>query len=58
MTLLDSSYHHKAMRMLENPDKRGRPDIVHFCLLEALGSPLNVDGKLSTVVHTYDGKII
>ncbi len=50
--LLDRSYHHTAMKTLENNEKRGRPDIVHFALLEALGSPLNREKQLSTYVHT------
>ena len=51
--LLDRSYHHSAMCLLEDHLKRGRPDIAHFALLEALGSPLNSEGLLETYVHTY-----
>jgi len=40
------------MRHLEDNLKRGRPDITHFALLEALGSPLNKEGLLQTYVHT------
>ena len=50
--ILDRSYHHTAMKNLENNEKRGRPDIVHFALLEALGSPLNKEKQLATYVHT------
>ena len=50
--LLDRSLHHWAMDKLENNEKRGRPDIIHFLLLEALGSPLNKAGKLRIWVHT------
>jgi len=50
--LLDRSYHHRAMRRLRNPWKRGRPDISHLCLLEAFGSPLNREGRLTTIIHT------
>jgi rRNA small subunit pseudouridine methyltransferase Nep1 len=50
--LLDRSLHHSAMRRLEDNLKRGRPDITHFALLEALGSPLNKEGLLQTYVHT------
>ncbi|MEM4363521.1 MAG: hypothetical protein QXT90_05715, partial [Candidatus Caldarchaeum sp.] len=48
--LLDRSYHHWAMKTLKDGQKRGRPDIVHFSLLEALGSPLNMKGLLETYV--------
>jgi rRNA small subunit pseudouridine methyltransferase Nep1 len=50
--LLDRSYHHTAMKNLENNERRGRPDIVHFALLEALGSPLNKEKQLATYIHT------
>ncbi|MEM4335190.1 MAG: 16S rRNA methyltransferase [Candidatus Caldarchaeum sp.] len=56
--LLDRSYHHWAMKNLQEAEKRGRPDIVHFSLLEALGSPLNLNGLLETYVATRDGFIV
>jgi rRNA small subunit pseudouridine methyltransferase Nep1 len=56
--LLDRSYHHRAMRLLEQNEKRGRPDIVHFALLEALGSPLNKEGHLQVYVHTFKDYVI
>ena len=56
--LLDRSYHHAAMKELPQAHKRGRPDIVHFSLLEALGSPLNKVGRLETYVHTLDNYLI
>jgi len=56
--MLDRSYHHAAMRVLQNNEKRGRPDIVHFALLEALGSPLNREGMLQTYVHTINDFVI
>ncbi len=56
--LLDRSYHHAAMKKLEQNEKRGRPDIVHFALLEALGSPLNREGLLTLYVHTFNDHLI
>jgi len=46
--------------MLELPEveKRGRPDILQFCLLEALGSPLNKSGGLKSMAHTINGDFI
>jgi len=44
-------------KLLEN-EKRGRPDIVHFALLEALGSPLNKERLLQVYVHTLSDHII
>jgi len=57
-TLLDRSLHHAAMRGLPKGHRRGRPDIVHFCLLEALGAPLNREGCLRIWVHTIGGYAI
>ena len=56
--LLDRSLHHQAMKRLDDNLKRGRPDITHFCLLEALGSPLNKEGMLQVYVHTLENKVI
>ena len=56
--LLDRSYHHASMKKLEQNEKRGRPDIVHFALLEALGSPLNREGLLTIYVHTLNNYVI
>jgi rRNA small subunit pseudouridine methyltransferase Nep1 len=56
--LLDRSLHHSAMRRLDNNEKRGRPDITHFALLEALGSPLNKEGLLKVYVHTNKDYVI
>ena len=33
--LLDNSWHFAAMKGIKNEIKRGRPDIVHFSILEA-----------------------
>lgn len=54
-TLLDSSFHYKA---LWKETRRGRPDIVHLCLLLAQDSLANHRGGLSVYVHTRDNKVI
>ncbi len=46
------------MKNLRENEKRGRPDIVHFALLAALGSPLNREGLLQVYVHTKDDFVI
>lgn len=56
--LLDRAYHHHAMHRLRDDHKRGRPDILHFCLLESLGSILSRKGLLKVYAHTYDGGLI
>ncbi len=46
------------MKKLEENEKRGRPDIVHFSLLEALGSPLNREELLRIYVHTINDYVV
>lgn len=55
--LLDNALHHSAMKNLDNLEKRGRPDITHLSLLNALGSPLNKSGNMKIFVHTINNKI-
>jgi len=56
--LLDNSWHYAAMKGIQNENKRGRPDIVHFSLLEACSIPLYFEKKLSIYVHTLNDKVI
>ena len=58
--LLDKSYHHSAMLRsgLESYWKRGRPDIIHFALMEALSTPLFLKNRLKVYVHTVKNKLI
>lgn len=56
--LLDVSLHYHAMKKLRDRHKRGRPDIVHVALLEALSSPLNIEGKLEVIIHTVSDYVI
>ncbi len=56
--LLDRSYHHSAMLKLENAERRGRPDLVHFALLEATSTPLYRKNLLNVYVHTVADKVI
>src|SRR5436853_2846686 len=57
--ILNQSYHHSAILGLgKSGIGRGRPDIVHFCLLLALGSRLNSDNQLNYFVHTRDDYVI
>ena len=58
--LLDRSYHHAAMLRagLESDWKRGRPDIIHFALMEALSTPLFLKSMLKVYIHTVKDKVI
>jgi rRNA small subunit pseudouridine methyltransferase Nep1 len=57
---LDKSYHYTAMKE-ENIDciwKRGRPDLVHICLLSILSTPLFLNNLVDVYLHTIDNKVI
>jgi len=58
--ILDSSYHYKAMQKLSDHMKRGRPDILHLCLLSILNSPLTRKNpsNVEILVHTYKNEVI
>jgi rRNA small subunit pseudouridine methyltransferase Nep1 len=62
--LLDDTHHHSAMRaaaqkrQFADPERRGRPDIVHLALLVALESRLNHEGLLRVWIHTRDDRWI
>lgn len=56
--LLDSTYHHAALKKLSEGERRGRPDIVHVCLLNALESIANKEGRLRVYVHTRNDEVI
>ena len=58
--LLDATYHHQAIRSKYGveAERRGRPDIVHFFLMNAQESILNNEGKLEVYVHTRNNDVI
>ena len=56
--LLDNSWHFAAMKGIKNEIKRGRPDLIHFSLLEACTIPLYFEKKLALYVHTIENKVI
>ena len=56
--LLDNSWHYAAMKGIKGEIKRGRPDLVHFSLLEACTIPLYLEKKLEVYVHTVEDKVI
>ena len=56
--LLDNSWHFAAMKGIENEMKRGRPDLVHFSILEATTIPLYLQNKIKIYIHTVNDKVI
>ncbi len=58
--LLDRTYHHFAIsscRLIDD-HKRGRPDILHITLLNALATPLYKKNCLKIYVHTINNNVI
>ncbi|WP_449461603.1 16S rRNA methyltransferase [Tardisphaera miroshnichenkoae] len=49
--LLDVSLHGWDMERLPGRESRGRPDIVHQCLLDAMDSPAHLLGLLDVIVE-------
>lgn len=56
--LLDNSWHFAAMKGIEDEFKRGRPDLVHLCILEATSIPLYKKNQIKIFIHTIDDKVI
>jgi len=56
--LLDSNLDYPAMRNLVGGDRRGRPDIAHFCLIIALDSIPSREGGLNIHVHTRNDVVL
>jgi len=58
--LLDSTFHHSAIKeyFKGEENRRGRPDITHYFLLNSLESPLNLKNGLRVYVHTRNNEVI
>ncbi|MGI0090316.1 MAG: 16S rRNA methyltransferase, partial [Nitrososphaerales archaeon] len=56
--LLDDNFHHAMITKLPNPEKRGRPDIVHIALLDITSTPAYFDGLVQVYIHTVGNSTI
>lgn len=56
--LLDNSWHFSAMKGIEDEIKRGRPDLIHLCILEGTTIPLYKKNQIKIFIHTIDDKVI
>ena len=56
--LLDQNVHAPAIRQLDEGERRGRPDILHYTLLVLLESPLNKSGGLQVCAHLRNGQLV
>ncbi len=56
--LLDGAIHRPLFELLEDKNKRGRPDIIHQTLLNVVYSSLFATSKLKVIVHTRNNLTI
>jgi rRNA small subunit pseudouridine methyltransferase Nep1 len=56
--ILDKNFHRSGILLLKDQEKRGRPDVVHFALLDATSTPLFNTGKIRIIIHTILGDTI
>jgi rRNA small subunit pseudouridine methyltransferase Nep1 len=56
--LLDNSWDYAAMKGIKNEIKRGRPDLLHLCLLQSCSIPLYHEDKIRIYIHTIGDKVI
>lgn len=56
--VLDDNFHHEIIEKLPNKGKRGRPDIVHYALLDIMSTPAYLDGDIRPIIHTINKETI
>jgi rRNA small subunit pseudouridine methyltransferase Nep1 len=57
--ILDRNFHAEAMKTLGCvSEKSGRPDVVHFALLDATSTPLFRENRLRILIHTIGDQVI
>ena len=56
--LLDNSWHFAAMKGIDDEIKRGRPDLVHFSILEATTIPPYFENEIKIFIHTINDKVV
>jgi rRNA small subunit pseudouridine methyltransferase Nep1 len=56
--ILDDNFHHGIVQKLPDREKRGRPDIVHFALLDIMSTPAYQRRSIQTIIHTINDEVI
>ena len=51
--ILDKAIHNPLMSGLEDIEKRGRPDIIYYSILNLIYSPIVQKNDVEIIVHTY-----
>ena len=55
MQILDRNFHPKIVNSLKDSEKRGRPDVVHFAILDVTSTPVFEIGLIELLVRTRQG---
>jgi rRNA small subunit pseudouridine methyltransferase Nep1 len=58
LQILDDNYHQQIIAKMSNREKRGRPDIVHFALLDITSTPVYMESLVEVYVHTINNTTI
>jgi rRNA small subunit pseudouridine methyltransferase Nep1 len=56
--ILDDNFHHEIIEKLPRKEKRGRPDIVHFALLDIMSTPAYQESIIRPIIHTVNNETI
>ena len=56
--ILDDNFHHKIIATIPENEKRGRPDIVHFALLDIVSTPAYKMDLIRPIIRTINGEVI
>ena len=56
--ILDDNFHHEIVKKIPGGEKRGRPDIVHFALLDLISTPAYEEKLVRPVIHTINKDVI
>jgi len=56
--ILDDNFHHNIVANITENEKRGRPDIVHFALLDIVGTPAYQMGLIRPIIRTINGDVV
>jgi rRNA small subunit pseudouridine methyltransferase Nep1 len=56
--ILDDNFHHPIIQELPHGEKRGRPDIVHYALLDIMSTPAYQMKFIRPIIHTINKDVI
>jgi len=56
--ILDENFHSDIVKKLADSQKRGRPDVAHFALLDIVSTPAYRNGLIRPIIHTVNEDVI